>query len=287
MRMHVDEFEIEPTLVRRLVDTQFPQWADLPIEPVPFFGTDNAIYRLGAELAVRLPRREKNVETLEKELRWLPTLAPLLPVTVPAPVAVGGPGGGYPFPWAVYRWVGGEAADDSQVAVDELTAFLTALQRIDAAGGPGPGTHNAFRGEPIRRRDAAVRAALTEADEAALAVWEEALAAPDWAGEPVWIHGDLDRRNVLLEDGRLVGVIDFGCLGVGDPACDVMVAWKLLPAAERQSFRTALAVDDATWARARGWALSQALGALSYYTDENNPLLVREARRWLVEVLAD
>jgi aminoglycoside phosphotransferase (APT) family kinase protein len=287
MRMHVDEFEIDPTLVRRLVDTQFPQWADLSIEPVPFFGTDNAIYRLGAELAVRLPRREKNVETLEKELRWLPTLAPLLPVTVPAPVAVGGPGGGYPFAWAVYSWVDGVAAGDSQVAVDELAAFVTALQRIDAAGGPGPGTHNAFRGEPIRRRDPAVRAALTEADEAALAVWEEALAAPDWAGEPVWIHGDLDGRNVLLEEGRLVGVIDFGCLGVGDPACDVMVAWKLVPAAERQSFRTALSVDDATWARARGWALSQALGALSYYTDDNNPLLVREARRWLVEVLAD
>jgi aminoglycoside phosphotransferase (APT) family kinase protein len=132
-----------------------------------------------------------------------------------------------------------------------------------------------------------VRTALAEADDAATTVWEKALAAPDWAGEPVWIHGDLDARNVLLRDGRLVGVIDFGCLGVGDPACDVMAAWKLLRAADRQSFRTALAVDDATWARARGWALSQALSALSYYTEQNNPSLVREARRWLVEVFAD
>jgi aminoglycoside phosphotransferase (APT) family kinase protein len=284
MRMHADEVDIDPALVRRLVDTQFPRWAGLPIEPVPFFGTDNAIYRLGAELSVRLPRREKNVETLDKELHWLPMLAPLLPVAIPAPVAIGRPGDGYPFTWAVYGWVDGEPAGDSPVDVNELATFIAALRRIDASDGPAPGAHNAFRGEPIRRRDAAVRA---EADQAALAVWEEALAAPDWAGDPVWIHGDLDGRNVLLENGRLVGVIDFGCLGVGDPACDVMVAWKLLSATDRQRFRTALSVDDATWARARGWALSQALGALSYYTDENNPLLVREARRWLVEVVAD
>jgi aminoglycoside phosphotransferase (APT) family kinase protein len=287
MRMHVDEVDSDPTLVRRLVATQFPEWAGLPIEPVQFFGTDNAIYRLGDGLSVRLPRRAKNVETLEKELRWLPMLAPLLPVTIPVPVAVGEPGAGFPFVWAVYRWVDGGAAADSTLAVDDLVTFIAALQQVDVAGGPGPGAHNAFRGEPLRRRDAVVRAALAEAGDAASAVWDEALAAPDWAGEPVWIHGDLDGRNVLLSDGRLVGVIDFGCLGVGDPAGDVMVAWKLLSAADRRTFRTALSVDDATWARARGWALSQALGALSYYTDENNPLLVREARRWMVEVLAD
>jgi aminoglycoside phosphotransferase (APT) family kinase protein len=292
MRMHVDEVDIEPALVRRLVAAQFPDWAGLPVEPVRFFGTDNAIYRLGDELAVRLPRREKNVETLAKELRWLPELAPQLPVPVPTPVAVGEPGVGYPFPWAVYRWVAGEATRNEAVGADELAAFIAALQRIDPSGGPPPGAHNANRGEPLARRDPSVRAALTALgstlDGAAVtAVWEESLAAPAWTEAPVWIHGDLDARNVLVRDGRLSGVIDFGCLGVGDPACDVMVAWKLFSAGTRESLRAALAVDDATWTRARGWSLSQALGALSYYTEDNNPVLVREAQRWLVEALAD
>jgi aminoglycoside phosphotransferase (APT) family kinase protein len=292
MRMHVDEVDIDPALVRRLVATQFPDWAGLPVEPVRFFGTDNAIYRLGDELAVRLPRRDKNVETLAKELRWLPELAPRLPVPIPAPVAVGEPGAGYPFLWAVYRWVDGEAPTNEAVGPAELAAFIGALQRIDPAGGPPPGAHNANRGEPLARRDPLVRAALTALGstlDGALvtAVWEESLAAPRWTGDPVWIHGDLDARNVLVRDGRLSGVIDFGCLGIGDPACDVMVAWKLFSAGTRESFRAALAVDDATWIRARGWVLSQALGALSYYTEENNPVLVREARGWLVEALAD
>jgi aminoglycoside phosphotransferase (APT) family kinase protein len=292
MRMHVDEMDTDPALVRRLVATQFPDWAGLPIEPVPFFGTDNAIYRLGDELAVRLPRREKNVETLAKELRWLPVLAPQLPLPIPTPVAVGEPGAGFPFRWAVYRWVAGEAPSSATVGAGDLAAFIAALQRVDPAGGPLPGPHNAFRGEPLARRDGPVRAALRALSStldvaAATSVWETSLAAAEWSEAPVWIHGDLDARNVLVRDGRLSGVIDFGCLGVGDPACDVMVAWKLFSAGSRESFRAALAVDGATWRRARGWALSQALGALSYYTNENNPVLVREARRWLAEALAD
>lgn len=287
MRMHVDEVDIDQALVRRLVAAQFPDWAELPIEPVRFFGTDNAIYRLGDELAVRLPRREKNVETLKKELRWLPELAPQLPLPIPTPVAVGAPGAGYPLRWAVYRWVAGEAPASEAVDPDDLAAFIAALERIDPAGGPAPGPHNANRGEPLARRDPPVRAALRALDvDGAAAVWEQSLDAPAWAGAPVWIHGDLDARNVLVRNGRLSGVIDFGCLGIGDPACDVMVAWKLFSAERRESFREALAVDDATWTRARGWALSQALGALSYYTEENNPVLVREAGRWLAEALA-
>ena len=286
--MHVDEVDTDPALVRRLVAAQFPGWAELPIEPVRFFGTDNAIYRLGTELAVRLPRREKNVETLEKELRWLPELAPLLPLPIPEPVAAGQPGAGYPFAWAVFSWLDGEAVEPPLADPAELIGFIAALQRIDPEGGPGPGSHNAFRGEPLARRDAPVRAALeTLQVDGAGAIWEEALAARVWTGPPVWIHGDLDARNVLVTDGRLSGVIDFGCLGVGDPACDVMAAWKLLTADGRETLREALAVDEATWIRARGWAVSQALVALAYYTDENNPVLVREARRWLGEVLAD
>ena len=176
-------------------------------------------------------------------------------------------------------------------AASDLAEFVAALQRIDATDGPRPGAHNSFRGVPLATRDEPTRAAIapwaTRSTGGGTAAWEAALGAPEWHRAPVWIHGDLDPRNVLVAHGRLSAVIDFGCLGVGDPACDVMVAWKLFTAHTRDVFRAALAVDDATWARARGWALSQALIALGYYTLETNRVLVLEARRWLVEVLAD
>jgi aminoglycoside phosphotransferase (APT) family kinase protein len=197
----------------------------------------------------------------------------------------------------VYRWLRGEDAtvdrvlDPGRLALD-LARFVRALQRIDPTRGPAPGEHNAFRGVPLATRDARTRAAIDllrdsiDAD-AVTAVWESALRAPEWERPPVWIHGDLDPRNLLVDEGRLSAVIDWGCLGVGDPACDVMAAWKALPADTREVFRAELRVDESTWARAHGWALSQALIALSYYTMETNPVLVLEARRWLVEVLAD
>jgi aminoglycoside phosphotransferase (APT) family kinase protein len=295
-RMHADEVETDVALVRRLLADQFPRWAALSIDPVPSWGTDNALYRLGDEMVVRLPRLERSVRALIKERTWLPTLAPRLPLRVPVPLAVGVPADGYPFEWSVYSWLdgvdatAGKLVDGARVA-KELERFLVALQRIDATDGPTPGEHNVNRGEPLRRRDVHTRASIAslrgsiDAD-AATAAWEAALTAPDWNGRPVWIHGDLDARNLLVESGRLSGVIDWGCLGVGDPACDVMVAWKVLSPEARAVFRDALSVDDATWARARGWALSQAVGALSYYTMETNPALVVEARKWLREALA-
>jgi aminoglycoside phosphotransferase (APT) family kinase protein len=166
------------------------------------------------------------------------------------------------------------------------------LQRVDATGGPPPGRHNAFRGVSLAARDDSTRAAIASLGETidagtVTAAWDAALQAPEWERPVVWIHGDLDSRNMLVERGRLTAVIDFGCLGVGDPACDVMVAWKVFSADARERFRTELSVDDATWARGRGWALSQALNALSYYTLETNPVLVVEADRWLAEVLVD
>jgi aminoglycoside phosphotransferase (APT) family kinase protein len=203
---------------------------------------------------------------------------------------------GLRWTWSIYSWLEGENATADRLvdrgrAATDLARFVAALQRIDTTGGPGPGEHNFFRGEALGERDAAVRASMaalrSEIDVGAVtAAWEAALRAPDWNGPPVWIHGDLDSRNMLAVEGRLSAVIDWGSLGVGDPACDVMVAWKVLSADTRGIFRTALSIDDATWTRARGWALSQALGALSYYTLETNPVLVREARRWMVEVLA-
>ena len=275
--MHADEIETDAALVRRLLADQFPGWASLSIDVVPSWGTDNALYRLGDEMVVRLPRLERSVQALVKERTWLPMFAPRLPLRVPVPLADGVPADGYPFEWSVYSWLDGVDAtagtlvDDARTA-EELERFLVALRRIDATGGPPPGEHNVNRGEPLRRRDPRTRASIDalrgSIAAAASGAWEEALEAPDWNGRPVWIHGDLDARNLLVENGRLSGVIDWGCLGVGDPASDLAVAWKVLSSDARTAFRDALSVDDATWVRARGWALSQAVDALSYYTLE-------------------
>jgi aminoglycoside phosphotransferase (APT) family kinase protein len=217
-KMHVDEVETDAGLVRRLLAEQFPHWGRLPIEPVLSSGTDNALYRLGDEMVVRLSRRERDSGSLERERLWLPRLAPLLPLPIPAPLADGRPAEGYPFEWSVYRWLPGEDAttaaadDETQLAID-LAHFLGALQRIDPEGGPPPGDHNVFRGEPLRRRDAGTRASIAALHvsidvRAVTAAWDSALSAPDWEQSPVWIHGDLDARNLLTQDGRLSGVID-------------------------------------------------------------------------------
>jgi aminoglycoside phosphotransferase (APT) family kinase protein len=295
-RMHPDEIETDAALVRRLLAGQAPAWADLPIERVGLVGTDNTLYRLGEELVVRLPRRRRTAATLAKEVRWLPALAPLLPAPIPVPLAEGKPAEGFPFSWAVYPWLPGERAT-TEVVVDrlrlaaDLAQFIRALQRIDTTGAPAPGEHNFGRGAPLRTRDESVRKALASVDGVAAgavtAVWEAALRAPAWERPPVWIHGDLDAQNIVVADGRLSGVIDFGGLGAGDPAADVMVAWKILDGDARSTFREALAVDDATWTRSRGWALSQALIALEHYTQDTHPVLVREARRWIDALLAE
>ncbi len=295
-KVHADEVAVDISLVRRLITAQFPQWAALPVEPVQPCGTDNALYRLATRMVVRLPYRERAARTLAKERLWLPRLGPTLPFAVPVPLAEGFPAEGYPFTWSIYRWLEGEHATVDRVTnVNELAAdlahFVAALQRIDSADGPSPGAHNFFRGVPLAKRDAETRAAITQLgkaidQDAATTVWEAALHVPVWDASPVWIHGDLDSRNLLVKQGRLCGVIDFGGLGVGDPACDVMVAWKLFPGKARDVFRTHLSVDPSTWARSRGWALSQAVIALSSYTVETNPTLVLEAQRWIREVLA-
>lgn len=296
-RMHADELDIDADLVRRLVAEQFSEWAGLPVEPVLPWGTDNALFRLGDELVARLPRLDRTVATLEKERRWLPRLAPQLPLAVPIPLADGAPGDGYPFPWSVYRWLSGEDATVSRVSDErrlatDLAKFVSALQRVDPEDGPEPGEHNFFRGCPLEQRDAGTRASIASLASTLDAgrvtdAWEAALRAPEWDRRPVWVHGDLDARNLLVVEGRVSAVIDWGGLGVGDPACDVMVAWKVLSQDARALFRAELDVGEATWARGRGWALSQAVVALSYYTLETNPVLVREAGRWLKEVLAD
>lgn len=294
--MHPDEFETDVSLVRRLLEAQLPQWASLPIAPVPSAGTDNAIYRLGQDMAVRLPRIEQVAGQIDKEHTWLPRLAPQLPLAVPLPLARGTPGEGFPWPWAVVRWLDGENATSERVAdlrgaATTLAHFVGALQRIDPAGGPPPGRANFYRGAPLAARDSQTRTAIealhgTLDTAAATAAWEAALAAPAWDRAPVWIHGDLQPGNLLAERGRITAAIDFGGLGVGDPACDLLVAWNLLAGEARNDFRRALRVDDATWSRGRGWALSVGLIGLLYYID-TNPGFVRFARHMIDEVLRD
>ncbi len=295
-KMHADEVEIDITLVSRLLAAQFPQWADLPIAPVHSAGTDNAIYRLGEGMAVRLPRIESATGQVDKEHHWLPRLAPHLPLAIPVPLAKGRPGEGYPWHWSIYRWLEGENATSERIAdpdqaARDLAQFIAALQRIDPTGGPPPGADNSFRGVQLSTRDAETRAAIASLDgmldtDAVTAAWEAALQTPVWHGPPVWLHGDLQPLNLLVERGRLSAVIDFGCLSVGDPACDLQVAWNLLSAQTRTIFRAALPVDDATWARGRGWALSVGLIALPYY-QSTNPILANIARRAIHEALTD
>ena len=283
----MDELELDEALVRQLIAEQFPEWADLPLSRVEPAGTVNAIFRLGDELSLRLPRRDGPTEPGGKEFDWLPRLEPLLPVEIHVPVAQGTPSREYPWFWDVYTWVEGETLPveeiDAMQAARDLAALVAALQQVDPAGAP-PG-----RGIPLAERDEGIQYWLArfDGDPAVRAEWQRALAAPPWEGLPVWHHGDLDVRNWLVRGGRVCAVIDWGAMGVGDPACDVMVAWKLHSSEARDAFREVLPTDDATWERARGWVLSQAVAALAYYTPENNPILFHEAQTWLELVLSE
>lgn len=295
-----DEVVIDEALVARLVADQFPQWADRPVAPVPRSGVDNATFRLGDDMLVRMPRFDRWVGQVTREQHWLPRLAPHLPLAVPTPLAQGEPGAGYGFPWSVYDWLPGDNAepeniDDPVRAAVDLAGFLLALQAVDPRSGPPPEASNGFRGaaldDPrdspviewrIRGRIEALdglvdTGALTE-------VYEAALATPAWAGEPVWIHGDPAPTNLLATAGRLSAVIDFGTLAVGDPACDLIAAWTFCDAGSRDLFRSELGVDDATWARGRGWGLS---GILPSPADLADPVTAGPARLRIEEIIAD
>lgn len=290
-RMHADEVEIDASLVRRLIAAQFPRWADLPVQRVASAGTDNALYRLGTTMLVRLPRIHWAAGDVGKEQRWLPELAPHLPFDIPEPLAMGEAGDGYPWSWSVYRWIDGETPGTGALAdplglARDVAAFVAALQRIGVAGAPRAG-----RGVDLSQRDAETRSAIAqlggEVDvEAVTEAWRDGLAVAPWRRPPVWLHGDLKPDNLLCRGGRLTAVIDFGGLGVGDPAADMLVAWTLLPEAARETYRAALDVDADTWRRGRAWALSIALIQLPYYR-KVNPGLAASARHVIAEVLGD
>ena len=294
-QIDVEQLEIDDTLVRRLVTTQFPQWADFPVRPVALGGCDNRIFHLGEHMLVRLPSAADYAVQVEKEQRWLPRLAPLLPLPIPAPLAIGEPADGYPWRWSIYRWLEGDTVVPERIAdlrdfATSLAQFLIALQRIDPTGGPPPGPHNFYRGGALTTYDAETRQAIAALGcridvDAATEVWEAALATT-WHGSPVWIHGDVGLGNLLVQDGRLSAVIDFGNLGVGDPACDLSMAWTLFGGESLDVFRTMLALDAGTWARGRGWTLWKALIVAAGHTNTN---AVEAAQPWRIvdEVFVD
>lgn len=263
-----DRLTVTAPQVAALVADQFPHWAHLPVRPVALSGWDNYTFHLGDTMKVRLPSATGYVGQVEKENTVLPRLAPLLPLPIPSPVAVGKPGAGYPFAWSVYDWIDGDIVMPRAIAdltgfATDLAAFMSALHRADASFGPPPGDHNFHRGGDLRVYDEQTRASIATLGDRidgalALNVWEQALASR-WERAPVWVHGDVAVGNVLLHDGRLSAVIDFGCSCVGDPACDLVISWLFLDEPARQAFRAALPLDSGTWARARGWALWKAL----------------------------
>ena len=286
---------IDRHLVQRLVENQFPQWKNLPIEPVIPGGWDNRTFRLAKQMLVRLPSAAAYAANVEKEQTWLPRLAPFLPLVIPEPLAMGKPSGNYPWAWSVYRWIEGDTASSvyitnlSDFAAD-LAQFLTALQRIDTTGGPPPGKHNFYRGGALSTYDNETRQALIVLKgkinvDAATHVWEAALATT-WSHSPVWIHGDISPGNLLVYQGRLKAVIDFGGLAVGDPACDLAIAWTMFKDESREVFRKLLHLDTDTWARGRGWTLWKALIVAAGFTNPDN-IEARQCWNIINEVLAD
>lgn len=259
--------DITVEVVSCLISEQFPQWADLPICPVALDGWDNTTFRLGEGMSVRLPSHKMYVPQIDKEHRWLPSLVPYLPLPIPQPIAKGKPGCGFPAPWSIYGWLKGEPAAivgvrDHDRLADDLATFVRALQRAPTQDGPPAGPHSFNRGGPVSAWDDQTRTTIDQLAgvidvEGAIAVWEAAMTA-DWAGPDVWAHGDVAGSNLLMHNDRLCGVIDFRCAAVGDPACDLTAAWTMFEGTSRRRFVGAVACDEGTWARARGWALWKA-----------------------------
>jgi len=290
-----ERIDIEAAQVQRLIEDQFPRWADLPIEPVANGGWENRTFHLGTDMVVRLPSAAEYAQAVEKEHKWLPTLAPHLPLPTPTPLAMGAPSSDYPYPWSVYRWLDGHTASPELIArpvgfATALATFLVALQAVDATDGPQPGIHNWYRGGTLRTYDNNTQRALEDLKghvnvDLASRLWADALNAP-WDGVDRWFHGDVAEGNLLLNGaGELSAVIDFGTCGVGDPSCDLAVAWTLLTTDGRQAFRDRLAVDALTWTRGRGWALWKTLATCWHTLEDVDEF--EQAKRILAAILEE
>ncbi|MGE3319479.1 MAG: aminoglycoside phosphotransferase family protein [Candidatus Berkiella sp.] len=287
--------KIDEALVRRLLASQFPQWKDLPVEPVAKSGWDNRTFHLGKDMLVRMPSDECYAFQVEKEQYWLPKLAPLLPLEIPSPLAMGEPEEGYPWKWSIYRWLEGESAARANIGdlrnfAASLADFLIALNGIDSTNGPKPGPHNFYRGGDLSTYDAETRQSIDILKDKidvdlATEIWEGAIVT-SWQSKPVWIHGDISVGNLLVKDGRLNAVIDFGQLGVGDPACDLAIAWTFFKGESREIFCKKLSLDADTWARGRAWTLWKALIVAAGITD-SNAAEATEPMRIIDEIIAD
>jgi aminoglycoside phosphotransferase (APT) family kinase protein len=291
--MHENEVATDADQVRRLVAAQFPEWAGLEVTAMPIGGTDHALYRIGDELVARLPRIEWALDQADSDRRWLPRLAPHLPVPIPVPIATGQPAEGFPWEWSVVPWLPGDNPTPANADLDglahDLAEFVVAMHAIDPTGGPlKTGT---TRGVPLQDRDDLTRQAIDELGDRIdskriTEAWGHALTAAPWTKDPVWIHGDLLAGNLLVTDRRLSAVIDFGGLGLGDPAPDLVPAWNLLDGDAREIFRKASGYDDDTWRRGWGWSLSTSLVALPYYWD-TAPDIAAKSRQTIATLLSE
>ncbi len=277
--MHATEITIDTALVQKLIAAQFPHWAHLPIKPVEAGGWDNRTFHLGDTMSVRLPSAQRYADKVHKELMWLPILAPHLSIPIPQPIALGNPSADYPWNWSIYRWLEGTSANvlpDSALNLpliaQELGQFLQELHAIDATGVPlVGGPHNFYRGDSTKIYDAQTRKAITQLEgvidtKAATALWNKATSS-EWNKKPVWIHGDLSAGNILINNAHLAAVIDFGGMGIGDPACDLVIAWTFFYGESRKIFKSLVPLDPDTWTRAAGWALWKALITLAALKD--------------------
>lgn len=290
------KLNISLSLVFNLIQEQFPQWAHLTIKPVEQSGWDNITFRLGEEMLIRLPSGQEYAEQVLKEQKWLPFLAQHLSCAIPHPICLGKPSEKYPFHWSIYQWIPGSNADTLLVSeqpqfAQDIAGFLKELHAIDTKGGPLPGAHNFWRGASPSIYNTETQLALTQLKEiinvnVAAQVWESAIHCSAWHKNPVWIHGDFSIGNILIDKGHLVAVIDFGCLGIGDPACDLVIAWNFLTPESRALFKSHLGLDSDTWARARGWGMWKALITLAAFEDKNCPNALK--MKYIIdEIIAD
>lgn len=281
------KIQIEVALVRRLIVAQFPLWADLPIKPVELGGCDNRTFRLGNEMSIRLPSGEEYARQVKKEQEWLPKIAPHLPLPIPQPIAMGAPSEDYPWNWSIYKWLAGESANSLElgdahleIIAAQLAQFLRVFYQFDAAGAPAPGLHNWWRAAHTSVYDAQTRSLieklkdLIDVDNAS-SLWQRAINS-QWDSDPVWVHGDVASGNLLVKNNRLAAVIDFGCMGIGDPACDLTIAWTFFRGESRNIFKANLHFDEETWARARGWAMWKALYEISELEEHSGAELAKQ-----------
>lgn len=281
-------------LVTKLINEQFPEWSDLEIRPVKYSGNDNRTFHLGEHMSVRLPSAAAYAPQVEKEQLWLPILSKELTLPIQIPLAKGEPNEEYPLPWSINNWVEGETLTYQNINnlnqfARDLGTFLIELQSIDASGGPLAGEHNFYRGGSLAVYDEESRHAIEHNkdifnEKLLRGIWELALASK-WNSKPVWVHGDIAPGNLLVKDGKLCAVIDFGILGVGDPACDAAMAWTFFDEDSRKVFKGVLQMDEETWNRARGWALWKAL--ITYNGNRySNPKVARESLE-IINLIAD